>query len=73
MTPEALIKLKIDQPGPLSRVDIADVLLSIGPAGQLRAEKQAAVKELCEQKLGQHGIGFGGHPIWTTLEDWVQY
>lgn len=65
-----IIKAKLAQPEPLSRADIADVLLSIAPAGEKRDEKRSVIKKLCQDRNDGETQG---HGIWNALEDWPQY
>jgi hypothetical protein len=64
---------KMAQSGPLTRADIADVLLSIGAPGEKRDQKKAAIKQLTEDKPGNHSDGFGGHKIYEALDDFPQW
>lgn len=63
-------KSKRDKAGPLSRQDIADVLVSVGLPGQKRDEKVQVIKDLCKAR----GDGeTNNHGVWDTLEDYPQY
>jgi hypothetical protein len=66
-----VIEQKLASTLPLSRGDIAEVLTSVGKPGKMRAEKRAAIKELCERK--RTGVQREGHPIWDTLEDFGEF
>lgn len=63
-------KEKLKKPSPLTRADIADVLLSIGPAGEERDQKRMVVKTLCikrgEGKSAEHGL-------WDALDDFPEF
>lgn len=63
-------KEKLKASGPLTRDDIADVLLSIAPPGEKRDAKRRMIKELCEaRRTGRSG----DHFVWDTLDDFPQY
>ena len=62
---------KVAQKTPLTRADIADVLTSLGPAGENREQKIAKIKELCEVK--NTGKNPAGNPIWESLDDFPEF
>lgn len=65
-----VVKEKLAARGPLTRGDIADVLVAIGKPGELRDEKKKAVQEICQTR--RTGVT-GGHAIWDTLADFPEY
>lgn len=64
-------KNKLSKSEPLTREDIADVLMSIAAPGEKRDEKRRIIKELCEAR--KTGVNRDAHPIWDALEDFPQY
>lgn len=70
MNDVANAKLKA-APGPLTRTDIADVLISIAGPGEKQDEKREMVKKLCEAR--GEGTGHNGHLVWDALEDYPEY
>lgn len=58
-------------PGPLTRSEIAQVLTALAPAGQMRDEKRAAIKRLCQDR--RSGVNADAHPIWDALEDFPEF
>lgn len=67
-----VLEEKRSQKSPLTRVDIRDVLVSLGRPGENRVLKMQIIKELCEAR--QDGIANPqGHPIWETLSDYPEY
>lgn len=65
------VKQKMNVQGPLSRADIADILVSIGPPGENREEKVRVVREVSVSRLS--GYNPDGHAIWNTLDDFPEY
>jgi hypothetical protein len=55
-----------------SMPDIAELLTSIGPPGEKRAEKEAAVRRLFDE-LGVRAVNNQGHHLADSLSGYPQY
>ena len=56
--------------GPLTRQDIAEVLVALGGPGENREGKRRSIKDLCEKR--RTGTA-NGHAVWDALDDFPEY
>lgn len=63
--------VKTQPKGPLTRAEIATLMATIAPRGEMRDEKRAAVKQLCQSR--RSGVNADAHPVWDALEDFPEY